>query len=174
MKKDIGIHERLYPNPVILVSCSYHDQHNIITLAWTGTICSSPPLISVSIRPSRYSHRLIKESGQFVINIPHQGQVGICNYCGTVSGRDIDKFSQLQLTAAEMNKVEAKMIKECPINIGCRVKDIISLGTHDLFIGEVIHVMVDHEWVYSDGDLDYDKLSTLTWCMGRYYKNTAI
>ncbi|MDZ7838848.1 MAG: flavin reductase family protein [Actinomycetota bacterium] len=137
MKKDIGVHERLYPNPVVLVSSSYENQDNIITLAWTGTVCSNPPLISISIRPSRHSHGLIKNSGEFVINIPNQHQADLCNYCGTVSGKDTDKFKQLDLTKASLDKVKARMIEDCPVNIGCRVRDIISLGTHDLFIAEV-------------------------------------
>ncbi len=169
MKKQIGIHERLYPNPVILVTSSYQGEDNIITLAWAGTVCSSPPLISISIRPSRHSHALIKKSSEFVINIPDKNQADICQYCGTKSGKDIDKFKELNLSKAKPSHTITPLIAECPINIECRVKDIISLGTHDLFIGEVLGVSSNPDLVYEDGDIDYEKIDTLTYCMGKYY-----
>jgi len=170
MKRKIGIHERLYPNPVVLVSSSYENTDNIITLAWVGTVCSKPPLISISIRPSRYSYQLIKNSGEFVINIPKKDQVDICEFCGTRSGKDTDKFKQLNLTKGKPFEINTPLISQCPINIECRVRDIISLGTHGLFIGEVLCVSSDQQWVYADGDLDYDKLDTLTYCMGNYFQ----
>ncbi len=170
MKKSIGIHERLYPNPVVLVSSSYKNEDNIITLAWAGTVCSSPPLISISIRPSRHSHGLIKNSGEFVINIPEKGQEGICEFCGTKSGRDIDKFTELNLSKEKSFKLKTPLIAQCPIHIECKVKKIISLGAHDLFIGEVLDVSCDQRWIYSDGDLDYNKLNTLAYCMGNYFQ----
>jgi len=169
MKKSMGIHERLYPNPVVLVSSSFDQKDNIITLAWAGTVCSQPPLIAISIRPSRFSHHLIKHAGEFVINIPKKGQKDICEYCGTKSGQNIDKFKQLKLSKAKPFKLKTPLIEQCPIHIECKLKDITHLGTHDLFIGEVVDVSGDPQWVYSDGDLDYDKLDTLTYCMGKYF-----
>ncbi|MFO7928182.1 MAG: flavin reductase family protein [Candidatus Humimicrobiaceae bacterium] len=169
MKKQIGIHERLYPNPVVLVTSSYQGEDNIITLAWAGTVCSNPPLISISIRPPRHSHALIKKSSEFVINIPDKSQASICQYCGTKSGKDVDKFKELNLSKAKPNHTNTPLIAECPINIECRVKDIISLGTHDLFIGEVLGISSNPDLVYEDGDIDYEKLNTLTYLMGKYY-----
>ncbi|MGM0365998.1 MAG: flavin reductase family protein [Actinomycetota bacterium] len=170
MKKNIGIHERLYPNPAVLVSSSHENKDNIITLAWAGTVCSKPPLISISIRPSRFSHQLIKKSGEFVINIPKKGQEDVCEFCGTRSGKDTDKFKQLGLDKAKPLKINTPLISQCPINIECIVRKVITLGTHDLFIGEVLCVSSDQQWVYEDGDLDYDKLETLTYCMGKYFQ----
>ncbi len=157
MKKSIGISERLYPNPVVMVSCSNGTKDNIITLAWVGTVCSNPPLISISIRPSRYSHELISASKEFVINIPDEKMIEACDFCGTKSGRNIDKFKELGLTKEKGFIVNTPLIKECPINIECKVRQIIHLGTHDMFIGEVVSVNADEEVIYSDGCSEIDK-----------------
>jgi flavin reductase (DIM6/NTAB) family NADH-FMN oxidoreductase RutF len=174
MKKSIGISERMYPNPAILVSCSNDNKDNIITLAWAGTVCSVPPLISISIRPSRYSHELISLSGEFVINIPDDKMADICNYCGTKSGKNVDKFKDLGLHKEKGVSVNAPLIKECPVNIECKVKEIIHLGTHDMFIGEVVSVNADEAVVYPDGDIDYEKISMLSYLMNNYFKNVII
>jgi len=174
MKKSIGISERMYPNPAILVSCSNAGKDNIITLAWAGTVCSEPPLISISIRPSRYSHKLISSSKEFVINIPNETMAAICDYCGTKSGKNVDKFKEMGLHREKGLIVNAPLIKECPINIECKVKEIIHLGTHDMFIGEVVSVNADEEVIYPDGDIDYEKISTLTYLMNHYFKNVII
>jgi len=174
MKQSIGKFERLYPNPVVLVSCSSGGKDDIITLAWAGTVCSNPPLISISIRPSRHSHALISSSMEFVINIPDEKMAEACNFCGTHSGRNIDKFEKSNLTRGKPFVVKAPLIKECPISIECKVKDIIHLGTHDMFIGEVVSVDAEKEIIYSDGDVDYDKIKPLTYLMGKYFKNISI
>jgi flavin reductase (DIM6/NTAB) family NADH-FMN oxidoreductase RutF len=174
MKKIIGISERMYPNPAILVSCSNGGKDNIITLAWAGTVCSAPPLISISIRPSRYSHELISLSGEFVINIPDETMAAICDYCGTYSGKNVDKFKELDLHKEKGTGVNAPLIKECPVNIECKVKDIIRLGTHDMFIGEVVSVRADEAIVYPDGDIDYEKISMLSYLMNNYFKNVIV
>jgi flavin reductase (DIM6/NTAB) family NADH-FMN oxidoreductase RutF len=174
MKKSIDISERLYPNPVVLVSCSDGTKDNIITLAWVGTVCSSPPMISISIRPSRYSHGIISNSMEFVVNIPDENMIEVCNFCGTKSGRDIDKFKELHLTKDRSMKVNAPIIKECFINIECRVKQKIHLGTHDMFIGEVAGVNADEEVVYPDGDIDYEKINTVSYLMDNYFRNILI
>ena len=159
MKKSIGKPERLYPNPVVMVSCSDGTKDNIITLAWVGTVCSNPPMISISIRPSRYSHEFISASMEFVINIPEEKMLKACDFCGTNSGRDIDKFKKLDLTKEKGFIVNAPLIKECPINIECKVRQIIHLGTHDMFIGEVLSVNADEEIIYSDNDIDFEKVN---------------
>ncbi|MHB1345972.1 MAG: flavin reductase family protein [Candidatus Humimicrobiaceae bacterium] len=174
MKKSIGKPERMYPNPVILVSCSNGIDDNIITLAWAGTVCSSPPMISISIRPSRYSHKLISSSREFVINIPDGKMTDVCDYCGTRSGRDFDKFKEMKLTKEKGLVISSPMIMECAVNIECKVKDIISLGTHDVFIGEVLNVNADEKILYSDGDIDYEKINVLSYLMGHYLQNKII
>jgi flavin reductase (DIM6/NTAB) family NADH-FMN oxidoreductase RutF len=174
MKRSIGTQERLYPNPVVLVTSSLDDVDNIITLAWAGTVCSKPPMISISVRSSRYSHELISGSKEFVINIPTSKQVDICNFCGMNSGRDVDKFRKLGLTKDKPLKVKTPLIKECPINIECTVRSITELGVHDLFIGEIVSVTCDDEIIYEDGDIDYDKLDIISYCMGKYFRNSPI
>ncbi len=174
MKRSIGAFERMYPNPVILVSCSYGGVDNITTLAWTGTVCSDPPMISISLRPARYSHELINKSKEFVVNIPDTNMVEICNFCGSNSGRDIDKFEALKLGREEGLKLKTVMIKESPISIECTVRQTINLGAHDLFIGEVISVNAREEYIYSDGDIDYEKLDMITYLMGNYFKTEII
>ena len=174
MKKSIGARERLYPNPVVMVSCSNGNTDNIITLAWVGTVCSNPPMISVSIRPSRYSHEIISTSKEFVVNVPDLKMARDCDFCGTNSGRDIDKFKALNLTKEKGLIVNTPLIKECPVNIECTVSKVINLGTHDMFIGEVVSVDADEEVIYSDGEIDYDKISMLTYFMGYYFENRII
>jgi len=174
MKKSIGTPERLYPNPVVMVSCSNGTKDNITTLAWVGTVCSDPPMISISIRPSRYSHEIISTSKEFVINIPDERMIAACDFCGTKSGRDYDKFKELGLTKEKGFVVNTPMIKECPINIECKVKKVINLGTHDMFIGEVVSVDADEEATYSDGEIDYEKINMVSYLMDNYFKNILI
>ncbi len=174
MKKSIDISERMYPNPAVMVSCSNKSKDNIITLAWVGTVCSNPPMISISIRPSRYSHELISASKEFVINIPDEKMIEACEFCGTNSGKNIDKFKELGLTKEKGFIVSSPIIKECPINIECRVKKIIHLGTHDMFIGEVVSVDTDEEVIYPDGEIDYEKVGMLSYLMNNYFKNSII
>lgn len=174
MKKSIGAFERLYPNPAVLISCSYGGSDNIITLAWVGTVCSNPPMISISVRPSRYSHELISRSGEFAINIPDSGMTEICNFCGSRSGRDIDKFKALKLNKENSFKLKTPMIKECPISIECFVRQTLNLGTHDVFIGEVASVNAQEKYIYPDGDIDYEKMDMITYLMGNYYKAEII
>jgi flavin reductase (DIM6/NTAB) family NADH-FMN oxidoreductase RutF len=174
MKKSIGISERMYPNPAVMVSCSDGSTDNIITLAWVGTVCSNPPLISISIRPSRYSHGLISASREYVINIPDEKMVKACDFCGIKSGRNIDKFKELGLTKEKGFIINTPLIKECPINIECKVRQIIHLGTHDMFVGEVVSVNADEEVIYSDGEIDYEKISMVSYLMDNYFKNVTI
>lgn len=174
MKKSIGISEKMYPNPAVMISCSDGVSDNIITLAWVGTVCSNPPLISISIRPSRYSHKLISDSREFVINIPDEKMVEACDFCGTRSGKRIDKFKALGLTKEKAFVINTPLIRECPINIECRVKDIVHLGTHDMFIGEVVSVDADEELIGADGEIDPDKASAISYLMEDYYKNIRL
>jgi len=159
----------LYPVPAVLVtSVMTGQQPDIITIAWTGTINSNPPLVYVSVNPSRHSHRLIKESGQYVINIPSAEQAKALNYCGTVSGRDTDKFQGTGLTPIPATHVQAPLIKECPVNLECQVKQIVSLGSHDAFIGEILAVHVNENILDAHGRIDYSLAKPLVFCGGHF------
>lgn len=135
-----------FSSPVVLISCADGKQENIITIAWTGVICSRPPLISVSIRPSRFSHDLISKSKEFVLNIPTPEQLAETEICGTKSGRETEKWKECGFTPEKATTVEASLIKECPINIECKVVKVLrDIGTHTVFIGEVQAVHVDRQ-----------------------------
>lgn len=158
----------LYPVPAVMVSCRYENVDNIITIAWAGTVCTNPPMVSISIRPERYSYELIKKSGEFVINIPGKSLAFATDYCGVKSGRDIDKFQTLNLTKEEATVVNVPMIKEAPVAIECKVKDIISLGSHDMFIAEVVAVNVDENLLDESGKLHLDKAELICYNHGQY------
>lgn len=144
----------LYPAPVVLVtSADAQGKPNIITLAWAGIVCSEPPMVSISIRPSRYSYDLIKASGEFVVNMPVEDILKETDYCGIVSGRDVDKFAQMGLTPEPASQVKPPLIKQCPVNLECVVKQVINLGTHDMFIGEVVATHVDDDRLTGGGDI---------------------
>lgn len=169
-KKQLKPYEALYAVPVVLISCIGRDaKPNIITIAWAGVICSDPAAISISIRPSRYSHKLIKETSEFVVNIPNEKYLMETDYCGTVSGKDIDKFKQTKFTPLPATKVKAPLIKECPVNIECKVRDIIKLGAHDMFLGNIIAVSADEEVLNSYGGVDYSKTRPIVYNQGQYW-----
>jgi flavin reductase (DIM6/NTAB) family NADH-FMN oxidoreductase RutF len=147
----------LYPVPVVLATCGT-DKPNIITLAWVGTVCSDPPIVSIGVRPQRYSHRLIEETGEFVINIPGEDLLEVTDRCGHVSGSDVDKFAAFGLTAEPASQVKTPLIAECPVNMECTVVRKIALGAHDLFLGEVVAVHVDETVLDEKGRrIDYGK-----------------
>lgn len=136
----------LYPIPAIMATCGDIDgKKNVITLAWAGTVCSEPPMIAIGVRPSRYSYSLIKETGEFVVNIATKSEVAAVDLCGVLSGRDSDKFLRASLTPERAQKVKAPLIKECPVNIECVVRHSYMAGSHEVFIGEVVAVHVDSE-----------------------------
>jgi flavin reductase (DIM6/NTAB) family NADH-FMN oxidoreductase RutF len=144
----------MVPLPATMLSCQIGDERpNIITLSWVGVLCSEPPQIGVGIRPARFSHAIVKESGEFVINIPNESQAFATDYCGHVSGRRADKFADCSLTAEKGSVVSAPIIKECPINIECRVTQSLMLGSHELFIGEIVAIQVDENCVDEKGHL---------------------
>ena len=169
-KLEIPASEALYPVPVVLVSARDREalRANIITIAWCGVVASKPPLISISIRPSRYSHKLIITEREFVINIPAKESVREADICGTLSGRDVDKFKQCGFTPIKSSKISAPLIKECPVNIECKLKDVVKLGSHDMFIGEVLVVHVDDSILGDDGKIDYAKAKPFVYNQGEY------
>ena len=158
----------LYPAPAVLVSCGAGQQANIITLAWVGTLCSEPPLVGIGVRPSRHSHGLIEEVGEFVVNLPNAEQARWVDYCGIVSGRDEDKWAACGFSPAPAAEVQVPLIAECPVNIECRVQQVLSLGSHDLFIGEVVAVQMDEAVLDERGRLDFDKAAPFAFLNGEY------
>lgn len=163
--------EALYPVPVTLVTSidPATRRPNIITIAWCGIVCSRPPQISVSIRPSRLSHKTISETGEFVVNIPTREILARADLCGIRSGRDTDKFGLCGFTADPASRVTAPLIRECPVNIECKVVSAHRLGTHDMFIGEVLAVHVDDSIKGPDGKIDYAKASPFVYNQGEYW-----
>ncbi len=160
----------LYPLPVVMVSVA--DQNakpNIITIGWTGTVCSDPAMLSISVRKSRYSYDIIKETGEFVVNLTTQDLTYATDYCGVKSGREVDKFKEMQLTPIPASKVNAPLIKESPVNIECRVKQIIELGTHDMFIAEVVCVHADKKYMDEKGIFHLEKAEPIVYSHGKYY-----
>lgn len=164
-------YEALYPVPVVLVSCSGTDtqKNNIITIAWCGIVCSKPPQISISIRPSRFSHKIISVSREFVVNIPTKSILKAADLCGMQSGAKTDKFREAGLTPMAASKVSSPLIKECPVNIECVLKHTLPLGAHDMFIGEVVAVHIDEELLGPDGKIDYAKASPFVFNQGEYW-----
>ncbi|MDY7078442.1 MAG: flavin reductase family protein [Chloroflexota bacterium] len=162
----------LYPVPAVLVSCGIGQRANIITLAWVGTLCSEPPLLGIGVRPGRYSHGLIKEVGEFVVNLPDVEQVRWVDYCGMVSGRDEDKWAACGFTPAPAMEVQVPVIAECPVNIECRVQQVLSLGSHDLFTGEVLAVQMDEAVLDERGRLDLAKAKPFAF-LGREYRQVG-
>lgn len=160
----------LYPLPAVMVSCALPgEKPNIITVAWTGTVCSSPAMVSISVRPERYSYHMIKESGEFVINLTTQNLVRAADYCGVRSGREVDKFEQMQLTALKAAQVEAPLIGESPVNLECRVEQVIELGSHHMFLARVLVVDVDDRYLDEKGKFDLNKSGLAVYSHGEYF-----
>lgn len=159
----------LYPIPAVMVSCGSFDKPNIITIAWAGTICTNPAMVSISIRKERYSYDIIKENKEFVINLVTKQIVKEMDYCGVRSGRDVDKFKETKLTPIKGNKVSVPLIGESPVNIECVVKDIIPLGSHDLFIAEVVSVGVDKRYMDDKGRFNLNKSGLVVYSHGEYF-----
>ncbi|WDV47108.1 flavin reductase family protein [Clostridiaceae bacterium M8S5] len=160
----------IYPLPAVMVSCgNCEENYNIITIAWTGTICTNPPMTYISIRPSRYSYDIIKETGEFVINLTTEALVKSTDYCGVKSGRDFDKFSDMNLSIEKATKVNSPMIGESPVNIECKVTDIIKLGSHDMFMAEVLAVNIDDTYLDENDTFCLDKANPICYSHGNYF-----
>ncbi len=162
---------QLYPLPVVMVSVgSLLEERNIITVAWAGTICSEPAMVSISVRKSRYSHEIISRTGEFVINLTTERLAFATDWCGVKSGRDVDKFAQMRLTPVESKVVKAPAIGESPISIECKVRQVIELGSHDMFIAEVVNVQADERYLDSTtGAFDLSKSNPICYSHGKYY-----
>jgi len=160
----------LYPVPAVMVSCRRTgEKPNIITVAWAGTVCSDPAMLSISVRPERYSHDIILESGEFVVNLVGEDQVKAADWCGVRSGKDCDKFRECHLTALPSQKITAPSIAECPVSIECRVKEMIPLGSHDMFLAEVLAVTVDDRYMDDKGRFRLEDARLAAYSHGTYY-----
>jgi flavin reductase (DIM6/NTAB) family NADH-FMN oxidoreductase RutF len=159
----------LRPVPVVLVSCGHGDQANIITIAWTGILCSNPPQVGIAIRPDRHSHGLVGATEEFVVNIPGEGLLDEVEYCGFMSGRDVDKFAERGLTQVPGSEVRTPIVGECPINLECRLTHTLPLGTHDLFIGEVVAVQVDEDVLNERGRIDNSRVQPIVFTGNEYW-----
>ena len=161
----------VYPLPAVLVSCGDKEGHvNMMTAAWTGTICSDPPMVYVSIRKERHSHSMIQETGEYVINLTTEDLAWATDFCGVRSGKNMDKFEEMHLTAGEAKCVKAPIVQEAPICIECKVKEIIELGSHDMFIAEVVNVQADDRFLDPEtGKFDLEKAHLLVYAHGGYY-----
>lgn len=161
----------LYPVPAVMVSCARKgEKPNIITVAWAGTVCSSPAMLSIAVRKERYSHAIISETKEFVVNLVTKKLTFATDYCGVKSGRDVDKFKEMHLTPQESQNVSAPGIAESPVNIECRVVDVKPLGSHDLFIAEVVAVTVDDSYMDSKNVFRLNDAGLVAYSHGEYYE----
>lgn len=160
----------LYPLPVVMVSVADRDgKYNLITIAWAGTVCTNPPMVSISVRPERYSSPILKETGEFVINLTTRQLAYATDYCGVKSGRDVDKFRTLGLTPVLADQVRAPLLKESPVNIECRVSRVLSLGSHDMFLAEVVGVHADEKYMDAGHKFRLDRAEPIVYSHGSYY-----
>ena len=172
MKKVWKPGNMLYPVPAVMVTVGEQksgvERDNIITVAWAGTVNSDPPMVSISVRKSRYSHELLAASGEFAINLVTEGLCRAMDYCGVKSGRDTDKFEACRLTRGKAETIGAPLIEESPVNIECRVKQVVELGSHDMFIAEVTAVQVDEAFIDEKGLLDMSRMKLIAYNHGEY------
>lgn len=161
----------VYPVPAVMVSCAREGERpNIITVAWCGTVCSSPAMLYVSIRPERYSYDIIKDTGEFVVNLVSRDLVYATDYCGVKSGRDVDKFQETKLTPLPSKYIKAPGISESPVNIECRVTSRVPLGSHDMFLAEVLGVTVDQSYMDETGKFHLNKAGLAAYSHGEYFE----
>ena len=160
----------LNPVPAVLVTCKNSvGKDNVFTVAWVGTICSRPPMLSISIRPERLSYDYIKETMEFTINLPSKKQTKVVDFCGVRSGRQINKIKECAFTLHDGLKVKSSYIEECPINIECKVKDIIKLGSHDMFIAEVLTSHINEDLFDEKDKIHFEKADLISYSHGEYF-----
>lgn len=170
MKTQLPPYVHSYPAPVVLVGCGSLDKPNIITCSWFGTVCSEPPMVSVSVRRNRHSFHLIRQTGEFSANFPRSKDVKVVDYCGTKSGEKVDKFKELNLTAVPCPPLKtAPMIQECPLTLACQIKQELPLGSHHIFIAEIVSVHCDEELARRDGRADPFPEEQLVYLDKRYW-----
>lgn len=159
----------LYPLPVVMVSMADRDgKYNIITIAWAGTVCTNPPMVSISVRPERYSYPILQETGEFVINLTTRELAFATDFCGVKSGRDTDKFRELELTPLPGKEVSAPLIGESPVNLECRVRQILPLGSHHMFLADVVAVHADEKYMDEKHKFHLEKAEPIVYSHGAY------
>ena len=159
----------LYPLPAVLVSCANDGKSNLITIAWAGTICTNPPMVSISVKPERYSYSIIKESGEFVINLTTRALANATDYCGVRSGRDVDKWKECRLTPTPADTVSCPLVAESPVNIECQVTEIKELGSHHMFLAKVTAVHVDDRYMDEKNTFHLNDSDLLAYSHGTYF-----
>ena len=172
MKQDWKPGTMIYPLPAVLVSCgSIPEEYNILTIAWTGTICTNPPMCYISVRPERHSYEILKRNMEFVINLTTKDMARATDWCGVRSGKNYNKFEEMHLTPGKSTVVNAPLIEESPLCIECRVKEIMSLGSHDMFIADVVNVRADDRNLNPEtGKLELAEANPLVYVHGGYYE----
>ena len=158
-----------YPIPAVMVTCGTMKKSNIITVAWTGILNTNPAMCYISVRPERYSHDIIKENGEFVINLTTEKLARATDWCGVISGRNRDKFKEMKLTKQKAENIKCPLIEESPISIECKVKEIIPLGSHDMFVAEVLSIDADEKYIDEKGAFDISKCNLMAYANGGYY-----
>ena len=158
----------LYPLPVVMVTSGDMEKSNIITVAWTGILNTNPAMVYISVRPERYSYDIIKENGEFIINLTNEQLAYATDWCGVKSGKDVDKFKEMHLTKEKANFVKCPMIKESPVSVECKVKEIKSLGSHDMFLAEVVNVNVEAELLDEKDNILFEKANLITFAGKKY------
>ncbi len=159
----------LYPLPVVMVSCGTMEKSNIITVAWTGILNTKPPTVYISVRPSRHSYQMIKQQGEFVINLTNKNLVRATDWCGVKTGSKVNKFKEMNLHKEKANFVKCPMIKESPVSVECKVKEIKEMGTHHVFIADVLAINADEKYIDSKGAFDISKCDLIAYSNGHYY-----
>ena len=168
-KKSLNPGTLLCPVPAVMVSCGSGEEKNIITIGWTGIVNTNPPMTYVSVRKSRHSHHLIEESGEFVINVTTEALAFATDYCGVKSGRDVDKFKDTGLTCVASPELSIPMIAEAPVHLECKVREVLELGSHDLFIADIAGVQVAEALMDRKGAVDMRKADLVAYNHGEYY-----
>lgn len=160
----------VYPLPAVMVSTADKSgKSNILTIAWTGTICTNPAMVYISVRPERYSYHMLKESGEFVINLTTEQLAKATDYCGVRSGKDVDKWKEANLTPAKAEKLQyAPVIEECPVNIECKVTEVKELGSHHMFLAEVLAVQIDEQYLNEKNKFELNKTGLMAYSHGEY------
>ncbi len=172
MKRTFRPGTMIYPLPAALISCGKtEDEYNIFTVAWIGTICSDPAMCYISVRPSRHSYDIIKRNEEFVINLTNEDLAFATDWCGVRSGKDYNKFKEMKLTPLKTSVIDSVLIEESPLSIECKVKQIIPLGSHDMFIAEVVNVLADEKYIDKETDaFNLSEAKLIAYNHGGYYK----
>ena len=159
----------IYPIPAVMVTCGNMEKSNIMTVAWTGILNTNPAKVFISIRPERYSHNIIEKSGEFAINLTNEDLVYATDWCGVKSGASVDKFKEMKLTKEKLNHIQCPGIKESPVTIECKINEIKHLGSHDMFIADVLSIDADEKYIDENGAFDITKCNLISYANGKYF-----